>query len=85
MKDNNEVEDYAKALKKTAVDNIKAITALKLEEIHRMTPHGLKAARVALEAVLEYINSSEKRIETLKNEVKTLKIRDATGSQSIKS
>ncbi len=50
-----------------------------------MTFHGLKAARVALGAVLGYINSLEKRIETLKNEVKTLKTRDAIGSQPIKS
>lgn len=85
VEDNNEVGDYAKALKKTAVDGIKAMEALELEEMHRMTPHGLKAARVALGAVLGYINSSEKRIETLENEVKTLKTRDATGSQPIKS
>ena len=80
VEDNNEVGDYAKALKKTAVDGIKAMEALELEEMHRMTPHGLKAARVALGAVLGYINSSEKRIETLENEVKTLKTRDATDS-----
>ncbi len=80
MKDSNEVGDYAKALKKIAVNGIKAIKASKLKEMHRMTSHSLKATRVTLKAVLEYINNSEKRIETLENKVKTLKTRDATGS-----
>ncbi len=85
VKDNNEVGDYAKALKKTAVDDIKVMEALELKEMHRMISHGLKAVRVALRAVLGYINSSEKRIETLKNEIKILKTRDTTDSQLIKS
>ncbi len=34
VEDNNEVRDYAKALKKTAVNDIKAMEALKLEEMY---------------------------------------------------
>ena len=78
-------DDYAKALKKTAVDGVKAMELLELEEMHQMTPHGLKAARVALGAVLEYMNSSDKRIEALEHEIEALKIGNAVSSQPIRS
>jgi len=60
-------EGYMRALEESAVETIKAMKDMELEEMHQITVHGLQLVQIAFGTVLSYVKESMKERKSLRN------------------